>query len=576
MAFILKHKDKLLLAGILVLATILIFFRLDRADMLTDDSLYAFRSLGYLDFLDSQFQPTPIQWFDSLPFWSKLSFHDAPPLVFIIQFIFFKIFFESVLVSRLPFALAGLGSVILLYLIIKKLSDKNTALFSALILSVLNFHLWTSRTGYLEAVMVFFSLITLYYFLKGFDKDKYFLIFGLFLGLTFLTKYSAFFLVPFTILYILFKDRKIFFNKKFILGILIALILFSPVIIYNFKMYQARGHFDLQFSQLFNQAKAWEDWPKFKHEGGKDYFANFTSSITSLKNIMSLPFFILFIISLLFLLGDFLKNLFFKIKISEDKKLFWLIYFFSLILIFAFIGTSIRFLPPFNPLIAASIAIFLVVLGRGLKKFFGEQKIGFNLFWFLIILIILFEAFYTINTNLLYQPLGKVSKFYSSYRFDNLGYNQLEKYIFSEIKEKSYFIFKPRKISRFADLHSTFLNVSGKDFFIFDPNLYWFAVLWYFRRMPIYHNLPMASGEDLALVLPDVNWFDYFQAQDVKNLYFIKNANPSVLGDSEKTEINLKNVEMLAGLFVLRGAKVIEIKNPRDEVTFRIYKLKLN
>src|SRR3989344_7590744 len=115
-----KNRYQILVA-ILLLAAFLIFFRLDRVDLRTDDTIYSLRAWGYLDFLDSQLQTTPVMWFETIPWWAKLSFHDAPPLGFILQHWFFKFFGSATLVARLPFALAGLGSVYLLYLIGKKL-----------------------------------------------------------------------------------------------------------------------------------------------------------------------------------------------------------------------------------------------------------------------------------------------------------------------------------------------------------------------------------------------------------------------------------------------------------------------
>jgi 4-amino-4-deoxy-L-arabinose transferase-like glycosyltransferase len=120
--------------------------------------------------MDANTQTTPVDWFEAIPWWSKLSFHDAPPLVFILQFLTFKLFGISTFTARLPFALAGLGSVILLYFVIKKLYHANAALLGSFILSILTYHVWASRVGYLEAVALFFILLTIYLFLLALDN----------------------------------------------------------------------------------------------------------------------------------------------------------------------------------------------------------------------------------------------------------------------------------------------------------------------------------------------------------------------------------------------------------------------
>ena len=101
-------------------AAILRFGGLGSSEIFHDEGFYAFRSIGYVDYIQNDDQTTPIQWFKdapSLPWWTSLSFHDHPPLFFLIQNIFFKIFGNSLFAARLPSALAGVFSIYLVYLI---------------------------------------------------------------------------------------------------------------------------------------------------------------------------------------------------------------------------------------------------------------------------------------------------------------------------------------------------------------------------------------------------------------------------------------------------------------------------
>jgi 4-amino-4-deoxy-L-arabinose transferase-like glycosyltransferase len=161
-----KNKKNIILVIIVFLAIILIFFRLDRADMQTDGAHYSFRAIGYLDYMYSQLQTTPIQWFKVIPWWGWLSFHDHPPLVFLIQHIFFILFGISLISARLPVALAGVGSVILLYLIGKELYDRRYGILASLLLTVSTFFIWMSRINYLEGIETFFILLAVLFFLK--------------------------------------------------------------------------------------------------------------------------------------------------------------------------------------------------------------------------------------------------------------------------------------------------------------------------------------------------------------------------------------------------------------------------
>src|SRR3989344_8863142 len=160
----------IILIAIMVLGGALRLWNLGAAELTFDEGLYAFRSVGYLDYLESAAQPTPIQHFDKTlaPFWTRLSFHDHPPLFFLIQYIFFSMFGDSLLVARLPSALTGIASLLVVFLITKELFQKYTtrilnipisewaALSAALLLSVNFAHILMSRLSMMEAVLFLF------------------------------------------------------------------------------------------------------------------------------------------------------------------------------------------------------------------------------------------------------------------------------------------------------------------------------------------------------------------------------------------------------------------------------------
>ena len=81
---------------VLAVASFFRFYNIGFADVITDEALGGFRSIGYIDFFASPHQTTPYEWFSDIPAWAKLSFHDHPPLTFIVQNIFFKIFGDFV------------------------------------------------------------------------------------------------------------------------------------------------------------------------------------------------------------------------------------------------------------------------------------------------------------------------------------------------------------------------------------------------------------------------------------------------------------------------------------------------
>src|SRR3989338_8199827 len=93
-----KITEKHLLTTIILLGAILRFWGLGSAEIFHDEGLYAFRSVGYIDYIQNDDQSTPVQWFrdlSTMPWRTKLSFHDHPPLFFLVQHLFFRVFGNS-------------------------------------------------------------------------------------------------------------------------------------------------------------------------------------------------------------------------------------------------------------------------------------------------------------------------------------------------------------------------------------------------------------------------------------------------------------------------------------------------
>lgn len=73
---------------------------------------------------------------------------------------------------RLPSALAGIFSVVLLYMLAKKLFDEKVALFSAFSLAVLPWHIHFSRGAWEANLALFLQIAGTYAFIQAFDKPR--------------------------------------------------------------------------------------------------------------------------------------------------------------------------------------------------------------------------------------------------------------------------------------------------------------------------------------------------------------------------------------------------------------------
>src|SRR3989344_6326898 len=142
-----KSKRQAILAGLLLVSAIFYFWRLSLSDIVTDESSYATRAIGMVDFDFGIEQPTPWQWVEKIPGWMRLSFHDHPPLVFLLQHWSMMLFGQTPFAIRLPSVLAGFASVFFVWLIARRWFDDRVALAAAALFAATVGHLWIARIG---------------------------------------------------------------------------------------------------------------------------------------------------------------------------------------------------------------------------------------------------------------------------------------------------------------------------------------------------------------------------------------------------------------------------------------------
>src|SRR3989344_4513965 len=147
----------------------------------------------------------------------------------------------------------------------------------------------------MESVLIVLILLNIYIFLNFLeDRKKYWLWFGLTLGLAFLTKYTAAFLVPAYFVFLLCYHRDALKEKWLYFSTGLAILLFSPVLIYNLNLYKLVGHFDLQFAYLFKQVT-----PEWRASLGK-VIDPFSDIVPNLFSMYSIPFIVLAILGIFY------------------------------------------------------------------------------------------------------------------------------------------------------------------------------------------------------------------------------------------------------------------------------------
>ncbi len=564
----------------MAVAAFLRLFNLGLGDPLGDESLLAFRALGMMDFDEAEFQTTPLEWFDpAIPKWTKLSFHDHPLGIFVAQNISMRIFGETPWAFRLPTALFGIFSVLLVYLIGKHLFGEKSGLLSAAILALTVNHIFISRVGLQESQLLFFMLLSIYCFLKSKEKDFYFILMGIALGLAVMTKYTGFILVPIFISHLSLFRREVFLKSQLYIGALAALIIFSPSIIYNLKLYQAVGHFDFQFSYIFGQnPEVWKVAPGKAEAGDLMYrIANF---IPNLFNSSSWVFISLFILAFVFVLINLVKtdnkfqhkeqnSGFREHRLRRSRKplfcseniIFLILALIFIFILISFVGPATRFLTMFTP--------FMALIFGGAISMLGETRFSRKemLMMIPVILFLGFELFYSLNSQVIKYPMGKKFWTYSNLRYENYGwgYNELSDFFKKELSSKIPAVSFTPKYRFIEKIQERFLGapkLAGHapyyGLIIFDDNIDNIGKLWTLDRLQIYHSWPVIKA-DSYFALPNKEVFE--------NKYFVIPKDKTPL---KKKGLTLSG-RMLEDELKTKGIQPIVIRNSKSDEAFYIY-----
>lgn len=553
-----------------LLALYLWFGGIFYGDIYSDNAINSFRAISWYDRLLGG-QSAPIDWFGRIPGWALLSFHDAPPLVFFIQHIFFFFLGPFLFVARLPFILAGLASAFFIYYFVKKIRNQKTAIFTALIFLINSYAVWAALAGFLEGIQQMFIVLAFFFlfiFLQNNHKIKYLYLWSGFLALSLMSKYTSLFLLVPPLVFAALEYKQIFNKvsyKKIILAGIIFFAIMSPVIIYNLNVYSARGHFDAALSSMVGMHP--EDFITLAgRKADFNLWGNFHSTISTIFSNNSYFFALAIFISFSWLI--------FKIARRKNTKfdLYLAVNVASFFALFSFFGAGARFVSIITPL--ASIALGLALYDWFIlikENRFG--KIIAPVYISLAVLMLIFEMFYAFNTNVLKKPLGSKDKFYSSYRLKNFGFNQLEIYIRKNIITQLPRRQSPRSL---ADLNLSNDDFTDRSVIIFDDRMIWFAQYWYFQKYLNYYRLPVISTNYLDANGPALKIKDMLEVSG-KDVYYIFPTKESVLDTTRKNDAGIANIGInLANKLDDLSVPYDIVKNLDGDDVFKIYKISPN
>jgi len=289
-----KARLKKFIISILVLSLFLNFYNLGRAEIYGNEYSIGFKAYDLVDgntpgrdaYFISQKDHSPLALYNTFAAMQILEpggFYKLQPWMF-----------------RFASALTGFMAVLLFYIFAREfLSELNSSIAAGIFASS-NYIVWMSRTLLREIFLVFFMLLTLYLFYKFvFSSSKAknaphsgALLTGIALGAAMLVKFPAIVLVPTIFVFIIFKRRDLL--RRFIFICIIALVVFSPVIVFNIGAYIKTGYMDIAFSKILGLEHAYlQDLQNYP---GRAYsLENLSGLIYLLADQYSLPLFLLFV-----------------------------------------------------------------------------------------------------------------------------------------------------------------------------------------------------------------------------------------------------------------------------------------
>lgn len=315
--------------------------------------------------------------YKSLMFNFSLSdFH--PPLFYVLLKFWISIFGSSEISVRLPSLLFGLASIVIIFLIAKKLFDLKTALIAATLLGTSPLHIYYSQEARMYMPALFLASASVLFFLLIIEKDKFLYWLGFIISTVLLlyTDYMPYLLIPAYLLYLIKFKNKILTSviKSFIPAFIIILTLCLPLLFILPKQLQG----GLKVASLS------PIWAKIAGNFTlKDFFltfAKFTIGRISIDNnvvylIVLLP--VASFITLLLAIS--------LLRISTKRSFLW--FWFVLPIIFAF-GISF-FVPIFSYFrLLFVLPAFYILLASGITNLNWTKPIRILLSVMLIINII--------------------------------------------------------------------------------------------------------------------------------------------------------------------------------------------
>jgi len=199
------------------------------SDLSNNPLLYSLENSGWSDFIST---PEPVYE------WPNIGFR-APILPYILSFFYF-LKLDYLIPFLMPFIVSM--SILLVYILGQNMFNKKVGFYGAVFFSLIPINIFTSDKIWTDPLIVFFLLLTFISFWKGYENNnnKHKILFGLFLALSLLSRYTTLWIIPIFLIYFLIRDKsfKFLFDTYIWKAILVFMVTLLPWFIYGFVFYQ--------------------------------------------------------------------------------------------------------------------------------------------------------------------------------------------------------------------------------------------------------------------------------------------------------------------------------------------------
>ena len=366
---------------------------------------------------------------------SGASHHLSPPLDYIVLH-FFLHFGISDFIVRLPSAIFGILSIILIYYVAKTLFGPKEGLISAFLLAISPMHIFYSQETRMYSLFVFLSLFSLLFFIKAINEDSVLAWIGFIIStaLNIYTHYFAFFVILIYIFFIItmaYKNRCNFtennmFSKSSCKNVLLHFV--SSVLII-FLLYIPQIHtFLMQTSSL-----------KGILPYGLPATLYFFEIVLYKMGPWNIPGLVVYI-------GFFVIGLSYIFKNRHKNQMMLLIFWMFIPILISFIITYIKGpMTTYRNLIFI-LPIFLILISEGImnishslnEKIQSVRRYNLNNNTIIVLILILIIIFTFTNTNI-----------YNLYNFQNKGDKDTGIYLTTHVKSNDFIVVFGQQNSEF-------------------------------------------------------------------------------------------------------------------------------